>query len=149
MYSCLVLCIRCSECILFVWTHLFYNIVSWGWYRPWLSVHVYRVIVLWIPLDCPERSSGSLTHCGTQSTCCNFRRDENGSRVTWFHRQRIPRQFVNKKRYISHENILSVSHYFHLFHSFINNACVQYSLIAYYSKLIFQNNVWNDQTHLW
>ena len=30
-----------------------------------------------------------------------------------------------------------------------NIACVQYSLIAFYKKLIFQNNVWNDQTHLW
>ena len=42
------------------------------------AVHVYRVNVLWIPLDCRTRSSGSLTHCGTQSKCCHFRRDENG-----------------------------------------------------------------------
>ena len=44
--------------------------------------HVCRVNVQWIPLDCRERSLGSLTHCRTQSTCCHFRSDKNGSRVT-------------------------------------------------------------------
>ena len=38
-------------------------------------------LTIWIPLDCRERSSGSLTHCGTQSTCCHFHRDENGQRI--------------------------------------------------------------------
>ena len=89
------------------------------------AVHVYRVNVLWIPLDCRERSSGSLTHCGTQSTCCHFRCDENGSRVTWF------RQFENKKRNVSHKNILSIKSLF----SFI---LFKYQILHVYSTVSYR-----------